>query len=115
METSTKYNRYGARIPKGMGEGRGVVGSLSFDVQGREWGSQFGSIRTDRTGGGGMQKLDIFHGCHKCMVPYKFILILKLEMWKWRSLRVLATLKTQHIKCQCFPHIETSQLIFTAN
>ena len=56
METSTKYNRYGARIPKGMGEGRGVVGSLSFDVQGREWGSQFGSIRTDRKRGEGGRK-----------------------------------------------------------
>ena len=34
METSTKYNRYAARIPKGIG----VVGSLSFDVQGRKGG-----------------------------------------------------------------------------
>ena len=39
METSTKYNRYAARIPKGMGVkgfgvGEGVVGSLSFS-QGR--------------------------------------------------------------------------------
>ena len=59
METSTKYNRYGARIPKGMGEGRGVVGSLSFDVQGREWGSQFEPIRTDK-GGSGMQKIGHF-------------------------------------------------------
>ena len=36
METSTKYNRYAARMTKEMGVGREVVGSLSFDVQG--WG-----------------------------------------------------------------------------
>ena len=36
METSAKYNRHPARIPKGMGVGKGVVGSLSFNVQGRE-------------------------------------------------------------------------------
>ena len=52
-ETSTKYNRYAARIPKGMG----VVGSQSFDVQGG-WGlDQFRPIRKDRKrremGGGG--------------------------------------------------------------
>ena len=70
METSTKYNRYAARIPKGMGVkgfgvGGGVVGSLSFS-QGRgegvrscpgAWGggglAQFGSIRTNRKRGEG--------------------------------------------------------------
>ena len=36
METSTKYNRYAARMTKEMGVRREVVGSLSFDVQG--WG-----------------------------------------------------------------------------
>ena len=45
-------------------------GSLSFDVQGWERLPQFGPIRTDRRrGGAGVQKLDIFPGCHKCMVP----------------------------------------------
>ena len=53
METSTKYNRYAARIPKGMGVKGRVVGSLSFDVQGQE----------------GVQKLDIIDGCRKYMVP----------------------------------------------
>ena len=56
IETSTKYNQYAARIPKGMG--LGVVGSLSFDVQG--WGvggggggvlAQFGPIWKDRKRG----------------------------------------------------------------
>ena len=57
-----------ARIAKRMG---GVVGSLSFDVQGRGGGgfAQFGPIRTDRKRLKGVQKLAIFHGCHKCMVP----------------------------------------------
>ena len=53
---------------RGWGVGGGVVGSLSFDVQGRGHRVQFGPIRTDRKRGG-VQKLDIFHGCHKCMVP----------------------------------------------
>ena len=50
----------------------GVVGSLSFDVQG--WGEvspnldPFGQIEKGRRGWG-VQKLDIFHGCHKCVVP----------------------------------------------
>ena len=38
-----------ARIPKGMGSGSGGGGG----------------------GGEGVQKLDIFHGCHKCMVLNK--------------------------------------------
>ena len=50
--------------------------SLSFDVQGRV------PIRThsdrQKKGGMGMQKLDIFHGCHKCMVP-------NLQCWLHRS------------------------------
>ena len=52
----------------------GVVGSLSFEVQG--WGEvspnldPFGQIEKGRRRGrGGVQKLDIFHGCHKCVVP----------------------------------------------
>ena len=36
---------------------------------GREGLAQFGPIRTDRKWGDGVQKLDIFLGCHKCMVP----------------------------------------------
>ena len=49
------------------GWGWGVVGSLRFDVQ--EWGglAQFG--QTEKGGRGGVQKLDIFLGCHKCMNP----------------------------------------------
>ena len=49
--------------------GKGV-GSLSFDVQGRGSLAQFGPIRTEKMGVGrqGVQNLDIFHGCHKCMV-----------------------------------------------
>ena len=49
----------------------GVVGSLSFDVQG--WGEvspnldPFGQIEKGRRRG--VQKLDIFHACHKCVVP----------------------------------------------
>ena len=49
------------------------VGSISFDVQGGGWGGvspnsdPFG--QTEK-GGEGVQKLDIFHGCHKYMVPY---------------------------------------------
>ena len=35
METSTKYNGYAARIPKGTGLGWRGGGSLSFDVWGR--------------------------------------------------------------------------------
>ena len=74
IETSTKYNQYAARIPKGMG--LGVVGSLSFDVQG--WGVGGAGVgclpnldpfgKTEK-GEGGLQTLDIFHGCHKVMVP----------------------------------------------
>ena len=43
-----------------------LVGSLSFDVQGRVGGGSsdpFGQTKK------GVQKLDIFLGCHKCMVP----------------------------------------------
>ena len=60
METSTKYNRYGARIPKGMGEGRGVVGSLSFDVQGREWGPNSDPFGQIEKGGRGDAKIGHF-------------------------------------------------------
>ena len=46
-----------------------VVGSLRFDVKG--WGAYPIWTHSDRQkkGGGGMQKLDIFYGCHQCMVP----------------------------------------------
>ena len=61
IKTSTKYNRYAARIPKGMGSGEGVVGSLSFDVQARGHRVQFGPIRTDRKKGkGGGAKIGHF-------------------------------------------------------
>ena len=55
MGTSTKYNRYAARIPKGtgLGWGGGEGGSLSFDVWGRGGLAQFGPIRTDRKSGEG--------------------------------------------------------------
>ena len=66
IETSTKYNRYAPRIPKAMD----LVGSQSFDVQGR-W-DPFG--QTEK-GGKGVQKLKICHGCHKCMVPPVFFLL----------------------------------------
>ena len=56
IETSTKCNQYAARIPKGMVVG--VVGNLSFEVQG--WGgggggvlAQFGPIWKDREKGKG--------------------------------------------------------------
>ena len=43
----------------------GRFGSLSFNVKGRGF-----LLNSDRKRGrGGVQKLDIFHGCHKCMVP----------------------------------------------
>ena len=55
--------------------GAGVIGSLGFDVQG--WGG--GGVlpnsdpfrQTEKGGrwGGMVQKLDIFFGCHKFMVP----------------------------------------------
>ena len=52
-----------------MSVGVGVVGSPCFDVQG--WGGLLPNFdpfgQTEK--GGGVQKLDIFHGCHKCMVP----------------------------------------------
>ena len=59
MKTSAKYNRYAARIPKGVGVG-GVVGSLSFNIQG--WGGlgQFGRIRTDSKRGKGAAKIGHF-------------------------------------------------------
>ena len=38
METSTKYNRYAARIPKEMGVGGGGGCSLRFNVQRRGGG-----------------------------------------------------------------------------
>ena len=62
METSTKYNRYAARIPKGMGVGgTEVVGSLSFNFQG--WGvfpnlDPFG--QTEKGGGDGGAKIGHF-------------------------------------------------------
>ena len=68
MKTSTKYNQYAVRISKGMGvrvRWAGVVGSLSFDVQGRGVlpnSNLFGE--TEKGGRGKVQKLDIFHGCH---------------------------------------------------
>ena len=48
----------------------GVVGSLSFNVQGRGWSCPIWthSDRQKKGRGGGVQKLGIFHGCHKCMV-----------------------------------------------
>ena len=54
------------------GWGRGVVGSLSFNVQVCVGGGvlpnsdPFGQTEN---GGTGVQKLDIFHGGHKCMFP----------------------------------------------
>ena len=50
METSTKYNRYAARIPE-IGW-VGVVSSLSFDVQGQGWYCQIRTNSTDKKGGG---------------------------------------------------------------
>ena len=47
-----------------MGGQVGRVGSLSFGVQGWRGGSC-----PIRTKGEGVQKLDIFHGCHECMAP----------------------------------------------
>ena len=55
VETFIKYNRYVARIPRGMrvgGGGGGVVDSLSFDVQERGAFAQFGPIQTDKKRGG---------------------------------------------------------------
>ena len=49
-----------------MSVGAGVVGSPCFDVQG--WGGllpNFDPFGQTEKGGG----VDIFHGCHKCMVP----------------------------------------------
>ena len=57
-----------------------VVGRLSFDVQGRGLLPNLDPFgQTEKwvvvvvvVGGGGgvcVQKLDIFYGCHKCMVP----------------------------------------------
>ena len=53
--------------------GWGVIGSLSFDVQGGGGGSRPIRTHSDRQkkGGGWVQKLDIFLGCHICMVPNK--------------------------------------------
>ena len=49
----------------GYGEGRRVFGSLSFDVKGRRgWG-----VSPDLDPFGQTEKSNIFHGCHKCMVP----------------------------------------------
>ena len=48
-----------------------MIGSQSFNVQGRGGvlpnSDLFGQMEK---GGCGVQKLDIFHGCHKCMVPF---------------------------------------------
>ena len=56
METSTKYNWYAARIPKGMGL-VGVIGGLTFDAQG--WGGPIGiySDRPEKGGGQGAVKI----------------------------------------------------------
>ena len=79
METSTKYNRYAARIPKGMEVGWvGVVSSLSFDVQGQGWYCQIRTNSTDRRREV-VQKLNVFHGCHKYMVP-KCIIVHELQL-----------------------------------
>ena len=61
-----------ARIPKGIPRrsGRRVVSSLSFYVQ--RWGVSPNSdpFRQTKMGyEGGVEKVDIFPGCHKCMVP----------------------------------------------
>ena len=52
--------------------GMGVVGSLSVDVQERRGvlsdSDPFGQTEKRMRGGKGVLKLDIFHGCHKCMV-----------------------------------------------
>ena len=52
------------------GWGGGEVGSLSFDIQG--YGCRPISTHSDRQikgEGGGVPKLDIVHGCHKCIDP----------------------------------------------
>ena len=72
METFDKYNRYAVRIPKGVGVGGGGGWKPKFQRPGGGGGlpnsDPFG--QTEKGGGGGVQKLDIFHGCHKCMVSY---------------------------------------------
>ena len=61
-----------------------MVGRLGFDVQGgggrgRGGLAQFGPIWTDRKREKGVQKLDIFLGCHKCMIPNLETIISKLS------------------------------------
>ena len=93
IETSTKYNRYAARIPKGMGSGGGLVGSLSLDVQG--WGHrvQSGPIRTDRKSGeGGVCKnwtffMDVIN-VWSLMKPQHVQNILKKRVWSFFCLFV---------------------------
>ena len=90
METSTKYNRYAARIPKGMEVGWvGVVSSLSFDVQGQGWYCQIRTNSTDRRREV-VQKLNVFHGCHKYMVPKcKIVHELQLPLCCFNLLKIL--------------------------
>ena len=45
------------------------VGSLSFNIQGQGVSLNSDPFGQTEKGGEGMQKLDIIHGCHKCMVP----------------------------------------------
>ena len=61
-----------SRISRGIGvvgEG-GVVGSLIFDLQRQRRSHSDRQFKGNRGGEGGVVlKLDIFHGCHQCMVP----------------------------------------------
>ena len=78
METSAKYNRYAARIPRGIGV-VGLIGSLRFDVQG-SWGlARFRPIRTDRKRGEGEVGVKIEH-FSRMLYMYGPILILKIAV-----------------------------------
>ena len=71
MEASTKYNRYAAKIPKGMKVGGGLL--VAYVLTSRGGGILPNSDPFGQTEKGGreerVQKLDIFHGYHKWMVP----------------------------------------------
>ena len=56
----------------------GVVGSLSFDAQGRGVPPNSDPFGHAEKGGGGGAKIGYFHGCHKCMVPKRFFYMTKI-------------------------------------
>ena len=71
------------------GWGWGVVWWPMFQRPGTVEGelAQFGPIRTDRKRGKGVQKLDIFQGCHKCVTHCDFIFNFVSTYLDWKDFK----------------------------